>query len=224
MTAPPKYPRVSHVAPSPAATSDDLVLRAEERAALMAADLVVEEKLDGMNVMIWLEDGTPCVGTRGGAATSDRSGERGRIRAWASAHGDLLAAGLGDRRVLYAEWLRRRHGVPYDRLPSPLVGVDVLDRQSGRFLDVDARDGVLRAIDLAGPPLRFRGRLRGPDELSGLLGPSAFAEGPAEGLVIRAVDGREPRIAKLVDPAWPAIGSAPWVGENQVTAPTMRGG
>ncbi len=224
MTAPPKYPRVAHVALSPAATSDDLVLTPDKRAALMAADVVVEEELDGMNVMIWLEYGIPCVGTRGGAATSDRSGERGRVRAWASAHGDLLAAGLGDRRVLYAEWLRRRHRVPYDRLPSPLVGFDVLDCRSGRFLDVDARDGVLRAIDVAGPPVRFRGRLRAVDGLSELLGPSAFADGPAEGLVIRTVDGREPRIAKLVDPAWTGIGSAPWAGENQLAPVTVRGG
>lgn len=74
-----------------------------ELAELLATEVAVEEKLDGMNVMIWMESGAPRVGTRGGADTSDRPGERGRVAAWAATHRDELAEGLGDGHGLFAE-------------------------------------------------------------------------------------------------------------------------
>ncbi|MEJ7797788.1 MAG: RNA ligase family protein, partial [Solirubrobacteraceae bacterium] len=159
MTAPAKYPRVPHVAPSPAVTADDTVLSPDQRAALLHAEVVVEEKLDGMNVMLWIDGGAPQVGTRGGADTSDRSGERGRVRSWASIHTDELVAGLGNGYALCGEWLRRRHAVPYERLAAELVGFDLVDRSAGGFLTVDDRDGLLERMGVAKPPLRFRGTL-----------------------------------------------------------------
>lgn len=42
------------------------MLATDQRAALLRAEVVVEEKLDGMNVMLWIEAGAPRVGTRGG--------------------------------------------------------------------------------------------------------------------------------------------------------------
>lgn len=216
MTPPPKYPRVPRfVDASRPESSDDLVLAASARAALLDAEVVVEEKLDGMNVMVWLEQGSPRVGTRGGGETSDRSGERGRLRAWASVHSDQLAM-LRHRFVVYGEWLRRRHVVPYERLPAQLIGFDVLDREAGQFLAVERRDALLSRLGIPAPPLRFRGVLGSDAELDKLLGPSAFANSPAEGLVIRTVDGGWPRVAKYFDPRWDGIGSAPWVGENHL--------
>lgn len=220
MTAPAKYPRVAHVSPSPAVTADDAVLSPEDRAVLPHTEVVVEEKLDGMNVMLWIDGGAPHVGTRGGADTSDRSGERGRVRRWASMHADELVACLGDDYVLYGEWLRRRHAVPYERLPAELVGFDVFDRSAEGFLKVDDRNGLLERMGVARPPVRFRGTLTSLDQLEQLLGPSAFGDSSAEGLVIRTVDGSDPRIAKHIDPSWRHAGSTPWSGENQLATRT----
>lgn len=222
MTPPPKYPRVPRFDGSPSVPSDDLVLSATDRAALIKADVVVEEKLDGMNVMLWFEAGVPRVGTRGGEKTSDRSGERGRLRAWASMQSDQLAVQLHDRFAVYGEWLRRRHAVPYDRLPAQLVGFDILDRGTGEFVAIERRDMLLARLGIANPPARFRGVLGSAARLDELLGPSAFANAPAEGLVIRTVDGRSPRVAKYFDPVWQRIGSAPWAGENHLDVTVAR--
>jgi RNA ligase len=197
-------------------SADDVVLSAADGAALLKAEVVVEEKLDGMNVMLWFHAGAPRVGTRGGEHTSDRSGERGRIRAWASMRSDSLAVCLHDRFVVYGEWLRRRHAVPYDRLPGQLIGFDILDRRTGDFIGMDRRDTLLAELGIANPPARFRGSLGSTATLHKLLGPSAFADAQAEGLVIRTVDGRPPRVAKYLDPAWHGIGSTPWAGENHL--------
>lgn len=216
MSAPPKFPRIPHFAPSVAATPDDVVLGAGGRDELLEAEVVVEEKLDGMNVMVWVRDGVPQVGTRGGAETSDRSGERGRLKAWAAVHADALVAGLGERYALYGEWLRRRHGVAYDRLPAELVGLDLYDMEAGAFLGVDARDALLERMGVARAPQLFRGVLGGADRLAAMFGASAFAADRAEGVIVRAVAGEPRRVAKLVDPVWRGIGAIPWEGENRV--------
>jgi ATP-dependent RNA circularization protein (DNA/RNA ligase family) len=216
VTDPAKFPRVPYLIRSAATTPEDGVLSAERRLALLRTEVVVEEKLDGMSVMLWSHEGSPRVGTRGGGATSDRSGERGRLQRWASMHADELLAGLGAGYVLYGEWLRRRHAVPYLRLPAEFVAFDVFDRHAERFLDVDGRDALLGDMDIARPPRLFRGTLGALARLEQMLGPSAFADARAEGLIIRTVDGSDPRVAKHVDPAWRHIGSAAWSGENQV--------
>jgi hypothetical protein len=212
----PKYPRIPYVYSSPAVSGEDRVLATAERDRLLSADVLVEEKLDGMNVMLWVEDGAPRVGTRGGADTVDRSGERGRLRAWAAGRADQLADCLGDRFVVYGEWLRARHVVAYDRLPAYLVGFDVLDRTAGDFLETARRDVLLSGLGIPRPPTRFRGVLGSRDSLDAILGRSAFADVPAEGLVIRNLDGGPPRLAKHVDPSWHAAGETPWAGENHL--------
>jgi len=168
--------------------------------------VVVEEKLDGANVMVWFDNGAPQVGTRGGADTLDRSGERGRLRAWAAANSERLRRALEEHFALYGEWLRVPHAIRYAELPGPLVGIDVLDRRNGQFLTPDKRDAILAAADIPKPPVRFRGRLKSVEEATEMLGASLFAAPAAEGLIIRAavpvLNG--PRIAKLVDPAFVA--------------------
>lgn len=220
MSVPPKYPRVPHIDATSATGPDDRVLSENDRVALLTAEVVVEEKLDGMNVMLWIEGGTPRIGTRGGEDTSDRSGERGRVRAWVGTHADVLANGLDEQLVIYAEWLRRRHRIAYDELPSELVGLDILDRRAGAFLPVDERNERLAALGLARPPARFRGVLGSIAALQRTLGRSAFGRTRAEGVVLRRVDGLPPRAAKYVDPVWRDIGSAPWEGENRLSAVT----
>lgn len=214
MIDPPPYPRVPHVSASSAATSDDRLLAPRELDALLGTEVVVEEKLDGMGIMLWLSGQVVDVGTRGGAGTVDRSGERGRIRAWAARHSDLIGSVLGETRTLYGEWLRRHHAVTYDRLPSVFVGFDVLDRSSGAFLVPADRDVLLAEMGVCAPPVCFRGILGSLDHLFALLGKSAYGTDQAEGLVVRTADGADPRVAKFVDPRWQGIGTFPWAGEN----------
>jgi len=136
------------------------------------------------------------------------------MRAWASAQGGFLIAGLGERFAVYGEWLRRRHAVAYESLSAEFVGFDIFDRELENFLVVDERNDLLDRLQIARPPVKFRGVLHTVQALERMLGDSAFGTVRAEGLVVRTTDGRPPRLAKLVDPVWRGIGSAEWVGEN----------
>lgn len=159
MSPPPKYPRIPHLVARTGMDSDDHVLEPAARRNLLSAEVIVEEKLDGANIAIWIDDGAPQAATRGGVGAVDRSGHLGRIRAWIGEHADDLRAALGERRALYAEWLLLRHRVGYDRLPAPLVGLDLLDRSSQAFLELHDRDVRLAQLEIPLPPRLFCGVL-----------------------------------------------------------------
>jgi hypothetical protein len=67
----------------------------------------VEEKLDGANVVLWLEDnGRIECALRSGPGSMDRAGQLGPLRAWEAAHDEPLRYALSaGYRALHAEWL-----------------------------------------------------------------------------------------------------------------------
>lgn len=212
MGPPPKYPRIPHLAPIAGMDRDDLVLDDRGRDDLIAHPAVVEEKLDGANISIWIEDSVPLIATRGGPNTSDRGGQRGRARAWAAEHADQLRAALGDRYAVYAEWLLRRHRVRYDRLTAPLVGIDVFDGETRQFLPLGERDAVLARAGLEVPPVLFIGALGSVVHADSLIGTTAYGSDRAEGIVIRASTPHAgvPRMAKLVRSDWQPRADVEW--------------
>lgn len=79
-----------------------------------------------------------------------------------------------------------------------------------------------RTSRLAVPPLRFRGTLASEKALQSLFGPSAWApERQAEGLVLRAADGRR---CKVVDPSYVRRTDEQWaVREHNALAAAREG-
>lgn len=208
MSGPPPYPRIAHLVAG-RGTRDDLELSDARVAALLGRPVVVEEKLDGANVVIWADGGRINCALRSGVGGQDRAGQLGPLRAWLGARIPALQSLLSDGRALYAEWLLLTHTVAYDALPSHLVGLDVFDG-AGEPLPVDQRNALLDRAGLAHPPELFRGRLGGMTQLEGLLGLSRVGAQPMEGLIVRPLDGREPRLAKLVRPGFVPLPDAQW--------------
>jgi len=179
---------------------DDLVLAPAAVRALLSHRVVIEEKLDGANVMLWRNpQGIVEVATRGGPGAIDRAGQLGPLRAWAAQREDALRPMLLDDQVLYAEWLWLQHSVRYERLPDFLIGLDVLER-SGRWLDVEERNTALRDAGITPPPEVWRGTTESSDQMMDLLGDSRYGEDVAEGLIVRPIHQRlnVPRAAKIV--------------------------
>ncbi len=194
---PPAYPRIPYlVAPRELSSSDRVVPAADVKSWFMTP-VHVEEKLDGANVSLWLDEQQVRVASRGGVGAMDRARQLGRLRAWAAERSDRLAALLADGWSAYGEWLWLRHGIPYNRLPDFLVLLDLWHPDAG-MAPVDERDARLKAAGLATPPVRYSRVLRDLPAMLALLGPSAYADTRAEGLVVRrlADDAR----CKVVDP------------------------
>lgn len=180
-----------------------------EIASLLEKPLAVEEKLDGACVSVWWNRGRVDCALRSGLGGSDRAGQLGRLRAWLLERSDALRLLLESGNVLYAEWMLLTHTVRYGGLPALLIGLDLLIPERG-FLAPADRDRCLREAGLEIPPPLFRGVLPGPAALQGLLGTSKFGAEPMEGLIVRTLDGSEPRLAKLVCPNFERLSDDSW--------------
>lgn len=194
---PPPYPRIPHLAPG-RGTRDDLVLDAAAASDLLGSEVVVEEKLDGANVVIWFdESGTARCAPRGGPGAMDRAGQVGPLRAWLALNEVRLRSGLPCWPAVYAEWMLLTHSVRYTTLPSYLIVLDLWDPNRG-FAGVDERNAWCEAAGLVSPPQLWTGAPGSVASVERLIGTSVWGSETAEGVVVRRMNVGAPRMAKLL--------------------------
>src|SRR5947209_7454359 len=113
-----KYPRTRHIEGSRLGPGDE-DLEAAPFSELAGRFVVVEEKMDGANSAISFDaDGKLWLQSRGHFLTGGaREKHFAALKPWAHAHADALRERLGDRHVMYGEWLFAKHTVYYDALP-----------------------------------------------------------------------------------------------------------
>lgn len=183
-----RFPHTPHVAWLGSGTPrDDKVLAASEAAALLAGEVVVEEKLDGANVGISLaEDGALRFQNRGQYLHPPFAGQFQRLGGWIAAHEEALRRELSPGLILFGEWCAARHSVAYDRLPDWLIVFDVYDRSEHKFFSTARRDALALRLGLAVVRTVSRGRATLADLTRRLRAePSGYRAGPIEGFVIR---------------------------------------
>jgi hypothetical protein len=180
-----KYPRTPHVAGSGLQPGDD-DLEAVPFAALAGRHLVVEEKMDGANSAIsFTAAGALRLQSRGHyLAGGPRERQFDLLKQWASRYTSPLRDLLGDRLVLYGEWLYARHTIFYTALPHYFLEFDVLDTGSGTFLSTPERRRLLHGAPfIRSVRVLHEGIVAAPEAMAALVGPSAFIAGaPAEQL------------------------------------------
>lgn len=199
-----RFPHTPHLAwLGEGSPRDDKVLSSSEVTALLASDVMVEEKLDGANVGLSLApDGSLRAQNRGQYLAEPHVGQFARLPAWLAQHGEGLLAVLKPNLILFGEWCAARHSLDYAALPDWLLLFDVYDRSTGRFWSSARRNALASCVGLA----VVRQVLQGKTTLTALkqlvtARPSHYRQGPMEGVVIRRESSEwcEAR-AKLVRP------------------------
>jgi RNA ligase len=170
-----KYPRTPHIEGSRYQPGDE-DLDSVPFSVIANEYVVVEEKVDGANAAISFDlQGQLRLQSRGHYLTG---GQRERhfnlFKQWAHSHYAALWDVLGDRYILYGEWLYAKHTVFYDCLPHYFLEYDLLDRSSGNFLSTATRSNLLRGLPLASVPVLFAGKLQSHKQLVSLLQQSHF--------------------------------------------------
>src|SRR5262249_16799208 len=121
--------------------------------------LLVEEKLDGANAGIRFDaDGKLRLQSRGHFLSGGvREKQFNLFKQWANCHANDLRDILGDRYVLYGEWLYAKHTVFYDQLPHYFHEFDVFDLHTGAFLSTERRRSLLEVLPVVSVPVLWSG-------------------------------------------------------------------
>lgn len=197
-----RFPHTPHLtwlgADSP---RDDKVLDSAEARALLAGNVLVEEKLDGANLGLSLaDDGQLRAQNRGQYLQEPHAGQFSRLPAWLAQHGEDIRAVMRPELLLFGEWCAARHSLDYATLPDWFLLFDVYDRSIGKFWSSKRRNVLAEQAGLKLVPKIFYGNTSVKDLIERLQSSSShYRNGPLEGLVIRreSVDWCEAR-AKLV--------------------------
>lgn len=189
----------------------DKVLSAEDVRILLEGEIAVEEKIDGTNVGLSVDEcGTLRVQSRGEFLGPGGARQFDPLWPWLDERKAALTNALGQGLVLFGEWCFAVHSVRYDRLPDWFLAFDVYDREAGRFWSVDRRNHLLVELGLAPVPALSRGRFL-LSELLGFLGGSRVSSSPMEGVYLRRdvadwLLGRakivRPEFAESIDEHW----------------------
>lgn len=170
---------------------DDKVLAPPEVEALLAHEVVVEEKIDGANVGFSISaDGDLRAQNRGQYLIPPYDGQFEKLNGWILPLSDRLFDVLGADLILFGEWCTARHSIYYDRLPDWFVIFDVYDRKAEKFYSVQCRNRLAQQLGLHAVPLLASGYLS-LAILKELVTthPSRYREGPLEGVVVRCEEG-----------------------------------
>ncbi len=169
-----KFPRTRHIEGSRHQMGD--LENDKPISELVGRHLVVTEKIDGANCGLSFDTAGNLLLQSRGQYLSGGAREKhfDLLKTWAFAHSDRLRATLGQRYVMFGEWLYAKHTVYYDRLPHYFLEFDVYDRKTARFLSTLARRQLLGGLPIMPVPLLHEGHLASPGDLQGLLGTSGF--------------------------------------------------
>jgi ATP-dependent RNA circularization protein (DNA/RNA ligase family) len=199
-----RFPPTPHIAWLGEGTPrDNKVLSPNEVAALLAGDVVVEEKLDGANVGLSLApDGSVRAQNRGQYLAEPHAGQFTRLPAWLAQHGEASRTALKPNLILFGEWCAARHSLDYAALPDWFLLFDVYDRSAARFWSTWRRNVLAREAQLVTVPQVLQGKTS-VSALKELVTTthSRYRDGALEGVVIRreSAEWCEAR-AKLVRP------------------------
>lgn len=196
-----KYPRTPHLAGS-IGTSDDRKLGKDDTEKILSdASLIVEEKVDGTNVGMHFSSGKLVLQCRGHEITPGMHPQYDLFKQWANVKQDVLQIMLGERFIMYGEWLYAKHSIHYTRLPHYFFEFDMLDKSTGKFLTLEDRLEKLAGTGIETVPVVYQGEITLSD-LLGLIAPSEFGavfENPVtrqtddlvEGLYLRTENSTE---------------------------------
>lgn len=143
-----KYPRTPHIRGSRLQAGDE-DLADMPLDALKGKHVVIEEKLDGANCAISFGYHGLQLQSRGHFLSGGpRERQFDLLKTWANVHLQALEAVLGERYIMYGEWLYAKHTVFYNALRHYFLEFDILDLETMTFLDTPRRQQLLQALPM----------------------------------------------------------------------------
>ena len=170
-----KYPRTKHIYGSKLQPGDeDLVNVPFEQ--IKGRNIVIEEKVDGANSGISSFNEKLLLQSRGHYLTGGyRERHFDLFKTWANNWSNQFIDLLGERYIMYSEWLYAKHTIFYDKLPHYNMEFDILDTQTNNFLDTPTRQNMLNNFPfIHSVKILFEGKLNDVEQLHEMINKSHF--------------------------------------------------
>ena len=153
-----KYPRTPHLEGSrlqPGDSTDGQV----PYSSIVGKNMVAEEKVDGANCGVSFDpSATLKLQSRGHFLTGGgREKHFNMFKQWAECHAQSMHDVLGQRYIMFAEWMFAKHSVFYDALPHLVLEFDVFDREKEIFLSTPRRAQLLAPLPIVSVPVLYQG-------------------------------------------------------------------
>ena len=170
-----KYPRTPHIQGSRLQPGDE-DLRQRPFSDIAGRNVVLEEKIDGANSAIsFTVNGELRLQSRGHFLTGGyRERHYDLLKQWAIVQQSRLHEVLGNRYILYGEGMYAKHSLYYDALSHYFMEFDILDRNTGVFLDTPSRHELLQGLPVCHVPVLATGIFNNLDEILKHLGDSRY--------------------------------------------------
>ncbi|MCD8110482.1 MAG: RNA ligase family protein [Clostridiales bacterium] len=170
-----KYPRTPHLEGSHLQPGDEDLTQIPF-SDIKGKTLVVEEKIDGANSAISFDNsGKLFLQSRGHYLTGGyRERHYNLMKQWACAHEIALHSVLGERYIMYGEWMYAKHSIFYDLLPHYFMEFDIFDRRERVFLDTAERRRITEKLPIKSVPVLKSGAFSNREDLLVLLGVSNY--------------------------------------------------
>jgi hypothetical protein len=168
-----KYPRTLHIRGSRLQAGDE-DLADVPLESLKGKHLVIEEKFDGANCAISFGYHGLQLQSRGHYLSGGpRERQFDLLKTWAHTYAQDFQAVLGERYVMYGEWLYAKHTVFYNALRHYFLEFDILDLETMSFLDTPRRHALLQALPMVqSMPVVYSGPTPTMKQLLALIGES----------------------------------------------------
>ena len=186
-----RFPSTRHlIIPSRGDAKGDQVFSSEERADFLNCKLIIEEKLCGGNIGISLDsNGEILLQSRKRQLEFPSTQAKWNVlKDWADSKRAKLEAMLGDEYILHGELLYSRDQIYYDELPDWVVGIDLREKHSERFLSVEARNEEFEKASIVPPPHVATGYFT-EMQIVNMEFRSRYADQLAEGMILRYDNG-----------------------------------
>jgi hypothetical protein len=169
-----KYPRTRHIEGSRLQKGDEDLSQISFN-EIKGKYIVIEEKVDGANSAISFSDGNLLLQSRGHYLTGGyRERHYNLFKQWAMIHKDKLYSILGERYVMYGEWLYAKHSIYYDKLPHYFLEFDIYDKENDIFLSTEKRHEMLENTPIVSVPVLSTGKFNRMDDVLKHLGNSNY--------------------------------------------------
>jgi hypothetical protein len=171
-----RFPRTPHLEDSRLQPGDSNKEALKLR-SLRGAWVVAEEKADGANSAVSFDRQMRLRLQSRGHWLDGGPGERqfDLLKAWAATAEPFLRERLGERLIMYGEWMAAKHSVYYDRLPHLFLEFDLFDKERGVFLSTPKRREILAGAPFPSVPVLHEGLApRSMKPLKELIRPSQF--------------------------------------------------